>query len=144
MAMVASKDVCNEDSLSQLFDANSNPIEGDYVQMLNQRKMSYDLRNRKTSGPFTTYTPLNNLNVPPDPNVSNNLSFSEVPMQYLIKVDQSKSEFSQIVEYVVKELKKIKVGISYFELLKVPEIRDAFFRSMHWTTQLKSSQDTTA
>lgn len=46
-------------------------------------------------------------------------------------------------EYVAKELKKVKASLSAFELLQIPAIRNAFFRSLNGTTPSKPTQDTT-
>lgn len=44
---------------------------------------------------------------------------------------------------MAKELKKVKVGLSSFESLRVPAIRNAFFRSLNDIAHPKYSQDTT-
>lgn len=79
--------VCNEESISQLFEKNDTVDNGpldeecgiEEVQMFHQRTRPYDLRNRKVEGPFTTSTP-NNFSTPPNPNARNNPYYLKVPM----------------------------------------------------------------
>lgn len=89
--------MCNEESISELFETNgvvdNDPLdEGeqriDEVQMLHQRTRPYDLWNRQAGGPYTTSTP-------PDPNASNKPSYPHIPTQYLSKgesIDTSRGE----------------------------------------------------
>lgn len=46
-------------------------------------------------------------------------------------------------EYVVEEVKKVKVNLSAFELLRVPMIRSVVLGSLGENISLKSSQDAT-
>lgn len=116
----------------------------------------YDLRDLphrfpRAGGPFTTSIPLNNFSTPPDPNASNNRSYTHVSKQYLSKEGQTQMDMlkgknvevgkDKVVEipreaaanlseeklavYVAEELKKLKVSLSSFELLRVPTIRNA-------------------
>lgn len=143
------EDVCNEETLSHLFDVDANgpkDKEGkmeDEVQMFHQHTTPYNLRNRKAGGPFTTSTLPNNFNIPPNLNTSNNPSFPEVPTKYFTKGGQTEVEVDQMEEYMAEVLKKVKVDLSAFELLRVPTIRNSFFQSLSGTTQPKALQDTT-
>lgn len=93
-----------------------------------------------------TSIPLNIFNTPPDPNARNNLSYSKVSPQYfnrnrqldptkklhndLAKGNPSEVDVEHMGEYVTKELKKVKVSLSAFELLRVTTIRNSFFLSL--------------